>query len=201
LSDNGTGRFEAPARPEGRRRLFLALWPGDAVRRRLRDVLDQNLRIRSGRAEQVANLHVTLVFIGPIAGERVSAIEQTVAGVSGAAFELVLERIGYWERPRILWLGPREVPAALLSLVRDLRAALETCGVTAEKRPYLPHMTLARKVHRPPAVNMLEPIRWPVSVFSLMESVPVERSSAYRELACWPLRANDKPHEPGTLSG
>jgi hypothetical protein len=48
---------------------------------------------------------------------------------------------------------------------------------------------------------MLDPVRWTISDFYLMESVPVERSSAYRKLACWPLRANDKPHEPGTLSG
>jgi 2'-5' RNA ligase len=197
LSASGTGRSEGPGR---RRRLFLALWPEDAVRRRLRDLLEKGLSIRSGRPEPVANLHITLVFIGDVAADRVDAIEQAIAGVSAAAFELLLERVGYWERPRILWLGPREVPPALYALVKDLRTVLETCGVQPETRPYLPHMTLARKVHRPPPPATLEPIRWPVSGFSLMESVPVERRSSYRELATWPLRANDKAHEPGTLS-
>jgi 2'-5' RNA ligase len=201
LSDNDTARSESPARPEGPRRLFLALWPDDGLRRRLRDLLARDLSIRNGRPEPVANLHVTLVFIGSVGSERVNAIEQAVAGVSGEAFELLLERVGYWERPRILWLGPREAPAALITLVKDLRAALETCGIAAETRPYLPHMTLARKVQRPPPAVMPEPVRWPVGVFSLMESVPCEHRSAYRELARWPLQATDKPGEPGTLSG
>lgn len=171
------------------------------MRRRLRDVIEKNLRICSGCPEPVANLHITLVFIGGVAAERIGAIEQAVTGVSGAAFELLLERIGYWERPRILWLGPREIPPALYALVKELRAVLESCGVAPETWPYLPHMKLARKVYRPPPSTTLEPIRWPVGGFSLMESVPAGRRSAYRELACWTLHANDKAHEPGPLSG
>lgn len=201
MSDNVTQRSEAPPRPDGRRRLFLALWPDDGLRGRLRDLLERELPVRSGRPEPVANLHITLVFIGDVAGDRVSAIEQAVASVPGAAFELSLERVGYWERPRILWLGPREVPAVLFSLVRDLRVALETCGIPPETRPYLPHMTLARKVLRLPPAVAIEPLRWAVGAYSLMESVPCEGRSAYRELARWPLRSNDKAHETRPLSG
>jgi 2'-5' RNA ligase len=200
LSDNGTGRSEEPAWPEGRRRLFLALWPDDELRRRLRHLLDRTVQIRSGRPEPIANLHVTLVFIGNVAGGRVAPIERAAAGLSGTAFELALDRIGYWGRSRILWLGPREVPAALFSLVKDLRAALEPCGVTAETRPYLPHMTLARKVRHPPPAGVIDAVNWRVNTYSLMESVPLERGSAYRELAAWRLQPGDKPHEPQALS-
>lgn len=200
MSSAGNSNPEVRAPQADRRRLFLALWPDDDVRRRLRYLLDTTLRIRSGRPEPIANLHVTLVFIGNIPGERVNAIERAVADVSGTAFELLLERVGYWGRPRIMWLGSRETPSALLSLVKDLRAALVPCGITAETRPYLPHMTLARKVQHPPFTGVVEQVTWRVDTFSLLESVPLERGSAYRELAAWPLQSSDKPHEPWALS-
>jgi 2'-5' RNA ligase len=150
-------------------------------------MLDRDLSIRDGRPEPLANLHVTLVFIGDVEAGRVAAIERAAAGASGAAFDLILERVGYWNRPRILWLGPRSIPPALFTLVRDLRAALERCGMTPETRPYLPHMTLARKVTRAPAGTAAGPLSWRVENYSLLESVPAERGRIYRELAVWPL--------------
>jgi 2'-5' RNA ligase len=190
MSDSGTTRPEGGS-PEGgsqaQRRLFLALWPGEELRRRLRVLLDEEVPIRSGRPEPLANLHVTLVFIGGVAADRVAPIEEAAAGVSGAAFDLILERVGYWDRPRILWLGPRSTPPALFALVRDLRAALAGCGMTPETRPYLPHMTLARKVTRPPAETIAGPLSWRVETYSLLESVPSDRGRVYRELAAWPL--------------
>lgn len=189
MSDSGMARPEGGS-PEGgsqaQRRLFLALWPGEELRRRLRILLDA-IHVRSGRPEPLANLHVTLVFIGDVAADRVAPIERAAAGVSGAAFELMLEQVGYWNRPRILWLGPRSIPPSLFALVRDLRAALAQSGMTPETRPYLPHMTLARKVALPPVVTAAGPLSWRVESYSLLESVPSDRSRAYRELAAWPL--------------
>jgi 2'-5' RNA ligase len=188
MSDSGTARPEegSPEGGQAQRRVFLALWPDAEVRRRLRALLDA-MTVRSGRPELLANLHVTLVFIGDIEAGRVAAIERAAAGVSGAAFDLVLERVGYWNRPRILWLGPRSIPPALFALVRDLRAALAGCGMTPETRPYLPHMTLGRKVMHAPAEAAAGPLSWRVESYSLLESVPSERGRVYRELAAWPL--------------
>mgnify|MGYP000863215928 CR=1 FL=1 len=200
MSDGSTVRPDALLQTGRRRRLFLALWPDEVLRRRLRELLDRQLPCRSGRPEPIANLHITLVFIGDIASERMAAIEQAAGAVSGTSFELSLARVGYWERPRILWLGPDETPATLFYLVRDLRAALESCGVVSETRPYLPHMTLARKVTRPPPETRVEPVRWPVETFSLVESVPTAGRSLYRELVRWPLPEADKTREPAPLS-
>jgi 2'-5' RNA ligase len=184
MSGNGTARPEEGAQPK--RRLFLALWPDAEVRRRLQALLDRDLPVRGGRPEPLANLHVTLVFIGGVAADRVAAIERAAAGVSGMAFDLILDRVGYWGRPRILWLGPRSIPPALFALVRELRAALEGCGMPPETRPYLPHMTLARKVMRAPG-TIAGPLSWRVETYSLLESVPSGQGRVYRELTAWPL--------------
>ncbi|MCC6208940.1 MAG: RNA 2',3'-cyclic phosphodiesterase [Gammaproteobacteria bacterium] len=170
------------------RRLFLALWPDEKLRSRLKDRLETGLRIRDGRPEPVANLHVTLVFIGDVEAGCSAAIERAVAGVPGPAFTLSLERVGYWPRPRILWLGPREAPPALCALVGTLRAAVVAGGGPVETRPYLPHMTLARKVLQPPREDHIEPLTWEVTAYSLLESVPDASRRTYLEVGSWPLR-------------
>ncbi len=192
MSDSGAGSSEGAAPHDRRRRLFFALWPDDEMRRRLQERIDRHLILSNGRAEPIGNLHVTLVFIGDVEAGRVTAVERAVAGIPGAAFELSLERVGYWGRPRILWLGPREVPPPLYALVGHLRAAVGACGFAAETRPYLPHMTLARKVSRPPRVDAIEPVRWSVSSYSLMESVPAAGRSAYLVLNSWPLSSESR---------
>ena len=192
MSDSGAGSCEGAAPHGRRRRLFFALWTDEELRRRLRERIDRRLILRDGRPEPIGNLHVTLVFIGDVEAGCVPAVERAVAGIPGTAFELSLERVGYWGRPRILWLGPREVPPPLYALVGDLRAAAEACGFAAETRPYLPHMTLARKVSRPPRVEAIEPVRWSISSYSLMESVPVAGRSAYRVLNTWPLQPESR---------
>lgn len=196
MSDAGEVNPDVTPPRAGKRRLFFALWPDEEVRRRLGHLLENSLRIRSGRPEQIDKLHVTLVFIGDADDGRIACLEQAAAGVPAGAFELVLDRIGYWGRPRILWLASRQAPPAALSLVRALNAALESCGLTAEQRPYRPHMTLARKVRHPPRDNSIDPIRWRVESYALMESIPREKGTAYRVLRVWPLQPGDEPREP-----
>ncbi len=187
MSDNGTANADGGS-PEGTRRLFLALWPDEELRGRLRERLETDLPVRGGRPEPVANLHVTLVFIGDVGAGRAAAIEHAVAGIPGAPFRLSLERVGYWPRPRILWLGPREVPPALYALVGRLRAAVAAGGGPQETRSYLPHMTLIRKVPRPPGTDAIAPVSWAVNAYFLLESVVVAGRRAYLELGSWPLR-------------
>lgn len=172
----------------GTRRLFLALWPDEGVRLRLRERLETGLRIRDGRPEPVANLHVTLVFIGDVEAGRAAVIERAVADIPGTAFDLSLERVGYWPCPRILWLGPHEVPPALYALAGRLRAAVAAAGGPQETRPYLSHMTLARKVPRPPGTDWVEPVSWAVNAYSLLESVAAAGRRVYLESGSWPLR-------------
>lgn len=178
---------EASGRP-ARRRLFLALWPDEDLRQRLGHVLGGVLdHVGPARPVPPENLHITLVFIGAADDDDLGCIERAAARVRGVPFELVLDRLGYLRRPRILWLGPSRTPAALQSLVAGLRGALAGCGFAQDERPFLPHMTLARKVGRRPTGLAVEPVAWAVSRFTLLESVPHPGGVRYRALASWPL--------------
>jgi 2'-5' RNA ligase len=64
---------------------------------------------------------------------------------------------------------------------------VESCGVRPDDRPFQAHMTLLRKVNRPPAALTIDPIPWSVERFSLIASVPTEGGVVYRELRSWPL--------------
>lgn len=178
---------EAPAVQEPRQRLFFALWPGGEVREALAAAAQQHAR-RNGRAVVPENLHITLAFVGGVTAAQRACMEAAAAGVLAAPFAVTLDRVGFWQRPKILWAGASVVPPALLELVRALNTALIPCGYQPETRSFQVHVTLARRAHRPPEVREIPPIVWPAEAFCLVESVAGEHGSEYRVIGRWPLR-------------
>jgi 2'-5' RNA ligase len=141
-----------------------------------------------GRPQRPDQWHVTLEFLGPVPARRFEASHRAAAEVPAGPFEIVFDAIEYWRRPQVLCLTAREVPATLDGLVQDLRARLASHGFEPERRPYRPHLTLARKVSRPVEPLAFEPLRWPVAEFTLVESVTDRSGSHYTPLAAWPLK-------------
>jgi RNA 2',3'-cyclic 3'-phosphodiesterase len=138
----------------GNRRLFVALEPPDAVRRRLA-ALAAELRRAAGRAADgvrwVApeNVHLTLQFLGAVPAERVAAVEAAVAAAAAGARPLTLEVKGAGgfpnaRRPRVIWLGLGGDEAPLVALVADLGRRLAPLGFPPEARPFSPHLTMGR---------------------------------------------------------
>jgi len=124
-------------------RLFFAVWPDEGVREQLR-AAQQGLPRRGGRPVHVEDIHVTLAFLGQVDEEHRACMEQAAAGVRGAAFELLIDRQGYWPRPRVAWCAPAVIPEPLRDLVHRLNRALRPCGFEPERRAYSPHVTLFR---------------------------------------------------------
>ena len=168
-------------------RLFFALWPDGVLRRQL-EIQVRRLPRRLGRPVPLENLHITLLFLGQVPATRLGCVLAAPEEVAAASFELTLDYVGHWPRPRVLWVGPRHTPPALFRLVGALRRALAPCGLDLDRRPYQAHMTVLRKVARAPERQVeIEPVTWQVSSYSLMESIPGEGGVAYRELRRWPL--------------
>jgi len=77
-------------------RVFFALWPDDGVRDALHreaQVCAPELRRRVMRRE---NVHLTLVFVGDVAAERLDELGSVAGAIAGHSFELVLDQLGYW---------------------------------------------------------------------------------------------------------
>jgi 2'-5' RNA ligase len=169
-----------------RKRLFFALWPDDAVRAGLR-AAQAALPPRGGRPVHAEDVHVTLIFLGDVELSRLPCVLGAAAGVRGTAFELLVDRQGYWPRPRVAWCAPTAVPDALVALVQALSRALAGCGFEPERRPYSPHITLYRKSGGVPDAALTRPVRWPCREFVLVESNPAREGPRYVVLARWPL--------------
>jgi RNA 2',3'-cyclic 3'-phosphodiesterase len=169
-----------------RQRLFFALWPPTELVRPLAALVHRHAPPQVRRVP-ASNLHVTLAFVGAVIADTRACLEQAAASVRGEAFELLLERIGTWPGPGILWLAPDTCPPALQRLAMDLQQALQPCGYVPEQRPYQPHVTLARKLKGVVPGATISPLRWPVRDFVLAESVTGPAGPRYQVLARWPL--------------
>lgn len=167
------------------RRLFFALWPGDPVRQALFHWQTHNLPATVRWAHR-ADLHVTLHFLGQVEAARIEALRVLGAQAAGESFDLLLDEIGYWPRPQIIWAGPSRVPAALFRLYQRLGEGLCALGFTTGERRYRPHITLARKVRRRPQTRPLEPCPWPVEELALVES-QAGAPPMYHPIARWSL--------------
>lgn len=173
------------------RRLFLALWPEEEHRLAMASMAQAAAGRRAVKSD---NLHLTLVFLGSTDADRLACYERALSDLEVMPLTLTLDRFGYWPRPRVLWLGASHPPLNLIALVLDLNRRLESCGFTPERRPYSPHITLARKFPGPaPKQPPAEPLIWAADHIVLAESVREEDGTRYRVLRRWPESQGDMP--------
>ncbi|MGD9834364.1 MAG: RNA 2',3'-cyclic phosphodiesterase [Piscinibacter sp.] len=149
-------------------RLFLALWPDDAVRRQL--VSAQRAWLWPARTAPVPadRLHLTLHFLGEVAEDGARELASSLPPCK-APFTLRLDRAALWPQG-IAVLEPSDAPAGLATLHADLAALLRAQGLRVEARAFRPHVTLARHAQgaMPPAE--LPAIEWAVRGYALVRS-------------------------------
>jgi 2'-5' RNA ligase len=129
-------------------RLFVALEIPSAVRENLAALLKSlgtvSPQTRWARPE---NLHVTLKFIGEAPETKLAAICSALASArSDQPVALDFRGLGFFpdeKHPRVFWTGIEASPN-LKTLAADIEKAAERLGVPRERRPFSPHLTLAR---------------------------------------------------------
>lgn len=168
-------------------RLFFALWPDGKTREALGKASKQLHAACGGRPTRRETIHLTLIFLGDMPIERIDELLALTAQVSAPAFELVLTKLGWWKHNRVAWAAPDDVPAALAALVQSLEQALKSKKVQFDVRPYLPHVTLARKANCRETPPLAAGIVWPVEEYVLVRSVTDASGAAYEVIGRWPL--------------
>jgi 2'-5' RNA ligase len=185
-------RPETPHRP-ATARVFFALWPPAEVAERLAEIAGEAAARFGGRATRRDTIHLTLAFLGDVPESRLAELGDVAAGVTSAAFEMSLDRLGFWQHNHLLWAGG-EMPAALDALHGALRKALTSNGfkVDGTGRSFAPHVTMVRKV--PPACQLeagqeipMPALAWPCQRFFLVRSRLSSAGSEYLILRAFAL--------------
>lgn len=142
-------------------RCFVALWPDADARDRL-EALARRLQLScpGSRPTERENLHLTLAFIGPLDSGKGSIISEMLAAIEAPRFSWTIDRVGGFERARVVWAGGGTDEPRLAALSLAARKGLDALQVPYDRKPFVPHVTLLRKIIRPGAPEPIEPIRW-----------------------------------------
>ena len=165
------------------KRLFFALWPNNETRGQI-DKFNQTIKSEDLKKVQRDNLHVTLVFLGNVDNKSEVILRQNVESISIQPFELQFDQLNFWQKPRILCLATQQYDTQLSILVNALKKAAEQCSIKTEKRPYQPHITLARKARTKIEVKAPR-IKWQAQSFCLVESCSTTNGVHYQVLQNW----------------
>ncbi len=133
-------------------RSFVAIeLPGDVALGLSQSISSLKRRLPGSDIRWVApgNIHVTLKFLGDV---RLSSVDDVRCALEEACatsrrINLCIRELGAFPSarlPRIVWAGLEGDIEPLVSLVRQVDAALEPLGFAKESRPFTPHLTLAR---------------------------------------------------------
>ena len=129
------------------------------------------------------NLHVTLLFLGAVAEHECGCLEDEMRHVTIPPFTLRLDRYGYFEGSKSLWLGCSSRPDELGLLVDCLRSSVRRCGVGFDNRPFTPHVTLFRNAQQADFPAAPVAIDWKIKEFHLIESLPHGNTTRYNKTA------------------
>ncbi len=137
-------------------RTFIALELNEALQRFLGGIISQiSQELPDLRWVDPTGIHLTLAFLGELSDDQLAAAigASEEAAQKAIPFEYRLKGLGIFgstHQPRVIWMGVEDLPSGkiqgspLQQLHRVLTRKLELRGFEIEKRPFSPHLTLAR---------------------------------------------------------
>lgn len=166
-------------------RVFFALWPDAAVREALARHGRALQRELGGKLTPADAVHMTLLFLGNVAENRLPALQAAPAAVRFAPHAMRIDTAQCWRHNRIAWVGPRETPALLAELVARLEARVAEAGFAFDRRSFAAHVTLLRKAHCRAFDVPMPAVDWRVEDFVLVRSQLHQEGSRYSVIGRW----------------
>lgn len=127
---------------------FIGVPMSDQVRSCLKDWQEQLKKdLQYGVWTHELDFHITLKFLGAVEEDKLSILQQQLEDIKVPSFEMEVGTLGYFgnpRQPRVVWAGA-EKHDQLLTLQKEVESHCEKVGFPVEKRPYNPHVTLAKK--------------------------------------------------------
>lgn len=172
-------------------RLFFALPLALDTALRISDWRDRHAPC-DARPVPAANFHVTLAFAGELPERAVESLCEATDNWFRShhvkAGCMLLDRVGYWAKPGIFWMGPTVYDDALADLARKLQRLVVSAGARRERRDWEPHITLYRGCSlAPPAPDSAPAILCHYDLICLFESRRQRKGMIYDSVAEWRL--------------
>lgn len=175
-------------------RLFIAVHFPEETNRRFLEVTDVLRKNSKGNFTKPQNLHMTLIFIGetkPDTAEKIKEIMKKT--ILNTPINMKFTEIGRFRRANesLVWAGGES--AELSEIHRLLSTAFRNAGIETDRKKFVPHVTLGRRVQfkNPPRTekeineflaSINAGFETPVSRISLMESELTPIGPIYKEL-------------------
>jgi 2'-5' RNA ligase len=127
----------------------VAVQPPDTVLRAVAGAVEAGRPVREGLRweERPDHWHLTLQFLGPLC-RLAPVVDALAAAAAGCGpFQFRFGGAGAFPTPgraRVVWIGAAEGQPEMVSLAGSVSAAVGPVGYEAERRPFRPHLTLAR---------------------------------------------------------
>jgi 2'-5' RNA ligase len=140
------------------------------------------------------DMHITLMYLGAVESHQISKLIDYMESVSKRKnqFNIISHSVklfGHEEKPRVVFANIDDAPM-LQSLQNELSLGAKETGLTLDKKPFVPHITLAKKWSgyglMQALISFNEPISFTVEQFSLFEIRP-SQSPKYKPIATFQL--------------
>ncbi|QQK08929.1 RNA 2',3'-cyclic phosphodiesterase [Miniphocaeibacter halophilus] len=167
-------------------RLFIAINFNKETKEKILKVQKDLIGLYSkGNPTKIENIHLTLIFLGEIEKKKLPPIKNIMDGIKFSNLNLVFDKIGKFNRRNgdIYWLGIEE-NKKLLDIQNKLYKDLLKENFILDKKPFSPHITLARKVVMPSNEKQILSSKFSTNInhLSLMESQIIDRKVSYKEI-------------------
>ncbi|MHC1740792.1 MAG: RNA 2',3'-cyclic phosphodiesterase [Anaerolineaceae bacterium] len=136
------------------KRLFFAIELNSSIHLNLAKIINSLREVGCPGINWVRseNIHLTLKFLGDTPTQNISVLTNTLTEVVTKIDPYNLSVVGTGcfpsaQQPRVLWAGVHATEI-MLDLQHSLDRALAEKGFPSEKRPFSPHLTLARVTDR-----------------------------------------------------
>jgi len=142
--------------------------------------------------------HITLKYLGYARSEVEPALREAVDGIADTLVggQISVHGVGAFpvdKKAKVLWAGLDDRSGCLKDLAQRLDTVCEGLGFPADKRPFVPHVTLARLTKAADVTSVLLPFsedrfrKTRIDRLALMHSETRPSGAVYKARADWPL--------------
>jgi len=160
-------------------RLFIAINFSESIKKELiRQINSLKEQSRYGNFTRIENLHLTLAFIGE--STRISDIKKVMDGVTQDSFNISIKGSG---RFGSLYRVGLKKESKLFDIAEYLRNELDKNGFSIDKKPFSPHITIAREIVSDSPISLsVKETDMTVNKISLMRSDRINGKLTYTEI-------------------